>query len=85
VPLPSPAGWAGAGLLGFLGYGVSLVLFIVALRNLGTARTGAYFSVAPFFGAALALGMLGERPGTAFWLAGGLMAFGVWLHVSEHH
>jgi len=85
APLPSGAGWLGAGLLGFLGYGVSLVLFIVALRNLGTARTGAYFSVAPFFGAALALAMLGERPGTAFWLAAGLMALGVWLHLSEHH
>lgn len=85
VPLPSPAAWVGSGLLGFLGYGVSLVLFIVALRNLGTARTSAYFSVAPFFGAALAIAMLGERPGTAFWLAGGLMALGVWLHLSEHH
>ncbi|MEK6242987.1 MAG: DMT family transporter [Pseudomonadota bacterium] len=85
APLPTAAGWIGAGLLGFLGYGVSLVLFIVALRNLGTARTGAYFSVAPFFGAALALAMLGERPGTAFWLAAGLMALGVWLHLSEHH
>ena len=85
VPLPPLAGWFGAALLGFLGYGVSLVLFIVALRHLGTARTGAYFSVAPFFGAALALAMLDERPGTAFWLAGGLMALGVWLHLSEHH
>ena len=85
VPLPSTPGWIGAGLVGFLGYGVSLVLFIVALRNLGTARTGAYFSVAPFFGAALALGMLGERPEIAFWLAAGLMALGVWLHLSEHH
>jgi len=85
APLPTAAGWIGAGFLGFLGYGVSLALFIVALRNLGTARTGAYFSVAPFFGAALALAMLGERPGTAFWLAGGLMALGVWLHLSEHH
>jgi len=84
-PLPSLSGWLGAGLLGLLGYGVSLVLFIVALRNLGTARTGAYFSVAPFFGAALALTMLGERPGTAFWIAAALMALGVWLHISEHH
>lgn len=85
APLPSAAGWISAGLLGFLGYGVSLVLFIVALRNLGTARTGAYFSVAPFFGAILSLAILGERPGGAFWLAGGLMALGVWLHLSEHH
>jgi hypothetical protein len=64
---------------------VSLVLFIIALRHLGTARTGAYFSVAPFFGAALAIAMLGERPGIAFWLAASLMALGVWLHLSERH
>ncbi len=83
--LPGTAGWMGAGLLGFFGYGVSLTLFIVALRHLGTARTGAYFSVAPFFGAALALPLLGERPDLAFWFAGALMALGVWLHVSERH
>jgi hypothetical protein len=64
---------------------VSLALFIVALRHLGTARTGAYFSVAPFFGAALAIAMLGERPGAGFWIASGLMALGVWLHLSERH
>jgi len=85
APLPSPAGWIGAGLLGFCGYGVSLVLFIVALRNLGTARTGAYFSVGPFFGAALALLLLGDRPGATFWIAAALMALGVWLHLSENH
>jgi drug/metabolite transporter (DMT)-like permease len=85
APLPQAAGWLWAGLLGFLGYGVSLSLFIVALRHLGTARTGAYFSVAPFFGAALSLPLLGERPDAAFWIAGALMALGVWLHVSERH
>lgn len=85
TPFPAAAAWLGAGLLGFLGYGVSLVLFIVALRSLGTARTGAYFSIAPFFGAALALAMLGEQASLAFWGAAGLMAFGVWMHLSEHH
>jgi len=85
APLPSLSGALAAGLLGFLGYGVSLVLFIVALRTLGTARTGAYFSVAPFFGAALAIAIIGERPGPAFWTAAGLMALGVWLHLTEHH
>jgi len=85
VPLPGASGWIGAGVLGFLGYGVSLTLFIVALRHLGTARTGAYFSVAPFFGAALALAMLDERPQAAFWVAAALMALGVWLHLSERH
>jgi drug/metabolite transporter (DMT)-like permease len=71
--------------IGLLGYGVSLVLFVLALRGLGTARTGAYFSIAPFVGAAVALALLGESTSPAFWIAAGLMAFGVWLHLTEHH
>jgi Permeases of the drug/metabolite transporter (DMT) superfamily len=73
------------GVLGFFGYGLSLVLFVLALRNLGTARTGAYFSTAPFLGATLSLALFAEHAGPAFWLAGALMAIGVWLHVSERH
>src|SRR5262245_5637372 len=49
--LPAPETIALAALVGFLGYGVSLALFVLALRDLGTARTGAYFSTAPFLGA----------------------------------
>ncbi|QHE89425.1 DMT family transporter [Hydrogenophaga sp. BPS33] len=71
--------------IGVLGYGVSLVMFVLALRGLGTARTGAYFSTAPFIGAAVALGLLGESTDPAFWLAASLMAWGVWLHLTEHH
>ncbi|MEP6588999.1 MAG: EamA family transporter [Polaromonas sp.] len=71
--------------VGLLGYGVSLVLFVLALRGLGTARTGAYFSTAPFIGAALALGLLGESATPAFWIAGGFMGLGVWLHLTERH
>jgi drug/metabolite transporter (DMT)-like permease len=78
------AQWPLVLLLGFLSYGVSLSLFVVALRGLGTARTGAYFSVAPFFGALLALA-LGEPLTPALGLAGALMALGVWLHLSESH
>jgi drug/metabolite transporter (DMT)-like permease len=74
-----------AAVVGFFGYGVSLALFVIALRNLGTARTGAYFSVAPFVGAALAIFLLQESPSTAFWIAGALMAAGVWLHLTERH
>src|SRR5215831_15227075 len=48
--LPSTGVLLAAGAVGFLGYGVSLALFVLALRHLGTARTGAYFSVAPFVG-----------------------------------
>jgi hypothetical protein len=83
--LPAASAIAAAGLLGLLGYGVSLVLFILALRGLGTARTGAYFSVAPFFGAALAVFLLGEQPTELFWIATALMALGVWLHFTERH
>ncbi len=71
--------------VGFFGYGVSLVLFVLALRGLGTARTGAYFSTAPFLGAGVALVLLGESTSLAFWLAAVLMAWGVWLHLTEHH
>jgi drug/metabolite transporter (DMT)-like permease len=74
-----------AAVLGFFSYGASLVLFVVALRRLGTARTGAYFSVAPFFGALLAVGLLGETLAPALLAAGSLMAIGVWLHLAERH
>jgi drug/metabolite transporter (DMT)-like permease len=83
--LPAMPALAGAAVIGLLGYGVSLVAFVLALRHLGAARTGAYFSTAPFVGAALSLLLLREAPGMAFWIAGALMALGVWLHVSEHH
>ena len=71
--------------VGLLGYGVSLVMFVLALRGLGTARTGAYFSTAPFIGAAVALLLLGESTPPAFWLAAMLMGLGVWLHLTERH
>jgi drug/metabolite transporter (DMT)-like permease len=83
--LPSWRPLLGAATIGLFGYGVSLVMFVLALRHLGTARTGAYFSTAPFVGASLSLLLLGESPTMMFWIAGGLMALGVWLHVSERH
>ena len=70
--------------LGLAGYGASLVLFVLALRGLGTARTGAYFSTAPFIGAALAL-LMGESTGPFFWAASALMCVGVWCHLTETH
>jgi drug/metabolite transporter (DMT)-like permease len=71
--------------VGLLGYGISLVLFVLALRGLGTARTGAYFSTAPFIGAATALMVFPETTTLAFWVAAALMGLGVWLHLTEHH
>lgn len=83
--LPSATTLAAAMLTGFAGYGISLVLFVLALRNLGTARTGAYFSVAPLFGVTLSLILWPELPPLLFWIAAALMAFGVWLHIRERH
>lgn len=83
--LPPVATAVSAGLIGLCGYGLSLVMFVLALRHLGTARTGAYFSAAPFVGAAVSLVVLGEQPGAAFWAAAALMAAGIWLHLTESH
>jgi drug/metabolite transporter (DMT)-like permease len=74
-----------AAALGFFAIGVSLVLFILALRHLGTARTGAYFSLAPFIGAAIAVLLLGEPVTPQLLAAGALMGLGLWLHLSERH
>jgi drug/metabolite transporter (DMT)-like permease len=76
---------AAAALLGFASYGASLVLFVIGLRHLGTARTGAYFSIAPFFGAVLAILLLGEPVTASLIAAGLLMAVGVALHLMERH
>lgn len=83
--MPGVAQLAPILLVGFLGYGISLVMFVLALRGLGSARTGAYFSTAPFLGAAVALLAFGESVTVAFWIASALMAVGVWLHLTERH
>ena len=83
--LPSAPALAGGLVLGLAAYGISLALFVVGLRHLGTARTGAYFSVAPFFGAVLAVVALAEPVTPTLLVAGALMALGVWLHLTERH
>jgi drug/metabolite transporter (DMT)-like permease len=74
-----------AGIIGFFGYGVSLALYVIALRHLGAARKGAYFSTAPFLGAAISVIALGDPVTPRLFVAGGLMALGVWFHLTEHH
>jgi len=83
--LPALPDVAGAAVIGFFGYGVSLVLFVIALRHLGTARTGAYFSTAPFVGALLSILVFGEAVTPRLLAAGLLMALGVYLHLAERH
>ena len=83
--LPAAEALAASLLVGFLGYGLSLSLFVVGLRTLGTARTGAYFSVAPLFGVLISFALWPQAPSLLFWAAAALMAVGVWLHISERH
>lgn len=83
--LPGARVVAAALVVGFLGYGLSLVLYVLSLRHLGTARTGAYFSMAPFLGAAASFALLREAVPATFWLALVLMGIGAWLHLSERH
>jgi drug/metabolite transporter (DMT)-like permease len=83
--LPDVLPTIAAGVVGFAGYGLSLVLFVLALRHLGTARTSAYFSTAPFLGAVIAVVALGDPASGKLLVAGMLMALGVWLHLTELH
>ena len=76
---------AGAMVVGLASYGASLVLYVRALRELGTARTGAYFSLAPFVGAAASVLWWREPVTAALAVAGALMGAGAWLHLSERH
>ncbi|TWB67589.1 drug/metabolite transporter (DMT)-like permease [Nitrospirillum amazonense] len=83
--LPSLAVIGGAAVVGFFGYGLSLVLFVLGLRHLGTARTGAYFSMAPFIGAILAIILFSEPLTYRLLAAAVLMGIGLYLHLVEHH
>jgi drug/metabolite transporter (DMT)-like permease len=83
--LPPPVEIAAGGVIGFFGYGVSLVLFVFALRHLGSARTGAYFSTAPFIGAVLAIALFGEPMTVQLIAAALLMGIGLYFHLAERH
>ncbi len=81
---PASAVIAGA-VNGFFGVGISLVMFMLALRHLGAARTGAYFSLAPFIGAALSVAILHDSITPQLLGAGALMSVGLYLHLTEKH
>jgi drug/metabolite transporter (DMT)-like permease len=83
--MPPPAPIAISLVLGAVSYGSSLVLFILAMRGLGAARTGAYFALAPFFGALGGVVLLGELVTDQLVLPAALMAAGVWLLIRERH
>ncbi|WP_324717957.1 DMT family transporter [Carboxydochorda subterranea] len=82
---PPPSLVAGAAAVGFACFRVSLMLYVLGLRELGTARTGAYFSFAPFVGAVASLLLWREPVTPSLVAAGALMAAGLWLHLTERH
>jgi drug/metabolite transporter (DMT)-like permease len=83
--LPDVALVAGTTVVGLFGYGISLVLFVLALRDLGSARAAAYFSIAPFFGTVFAIVLQGDPVTPQLVVAGVLMGAGLWLHLAERH
>jgi drug/metabolite transporter (DMT)-like permease len=85
MPWPAPRIIAAACILGFFGYGVSLTVYIAALRALGTARTAGYYAVSPFIGAVVAIVIFGEPVTAILIAAGALMALGLYLHLAERH
>lgn len=82
---PASALLAAALATGFLGYGASIVLHLLALRHIGTARQAAYFATAPFIGAVASVPILGERLGVKEIGAGVVMALGVAVLVRTRH
>jgi drug/metabolite transporter (DMT)-like permease len=75
----------GALLVGSLSYGLSLVLFVEALRKIGSARTATFFATGPFVGTLLSVVLLGERPSVFYWVAVSLMLAGIFLLYNEIH
>lgn len=75
----------GSLLIGALSYGLSLVLFVEALRKIGSARTATYFAIGPFIGTLMSIALLGDRPPTSYWFAMSLMLAGVFLLYNEVH
>ena len=70
-------------LLGFVAYGLSIYFYVYAQRDLGAAKTSAYYAVAPFIGVLLSLIIFREMPGIMFFIALGIMILGTWLINSD--
>lgn len=81
--LPQIEYLCGAMLLGFVSYGLSIYFYVYAQRDLGAAKTSAYYAIAPFIGSALSMLIFRTLPSAAFWIALVIMALGVDL-ISEH-
>ncbi len=71
--------------LGFIAYGLSIYFYILAQRELGAARTSAYYAVAPFIGVLLSVLIFDQPIALSFILALLLMIVGVYFSGAERH
>ena len=84
--LPDPRSVATIMIVGFFSYGgITSVLFMMALRGIGTARTGSILAVSPFFGVAISFAVFEEPLASTFWIALPIMVVGAYLLVTEKH
>ena len=81
--LPSPSWMLRVLLLGFVSYGLSINFYILAQKELGAAKTSAFYSVAPFLGVAFSMLLLGERPDMQFYAALAIMLLATVLMVQD--
>ena len=70
-------------LLGFVAYGLSIIFYIKAQKDLGAAKTSAYYSIAPFLGVAFGMLMLGERPDVQFYIGLAIMVIATVLMIKD--
>jgi len=82
-PLPGAELIVLALLTGFFSYGLGLILFIVALRDMGAARAGAIYAAAPFIGCIASLLVFSDPLGSRFWLAVPLFVAGALIVIRE--
>ncbi len=81
--IPAPAFIFAIMLLGFVAYGLSINFYITAQKDLGAAKTSAYYSIAPFLGVAFSMLLLSERPALQFYIALAVMAVATVIMVRD--
>ena len=84
-PLPMLSQSLLAMFLGSISYGLSIVLFVYAMRGLGAARTSTLFGLAPFIGMLLSFLIFKDNLTVLFFIAMPLMVLGAWLLLGENH
>ncbi len=70
-------------LLGFVAYGLSIYFYVMAQKDLGAAKTSAYYSIAPFLGVAFGMLILGERPEIQFYVALAVMIISTYFMIKD--